>query len=145
MLGCPSAVAAGIISGATLQEARALWQRGREAGGQRAMAVNGQYPAAGVPAGRILVPGEGTAEVRPLTVASLQNAGYLTFSGHGGARYLAFSGDTDFRAAGVPPLGPIVVATSSCNTFRLWERGSIALAFTRQGGGGLRGLLLQPQ
>lgn len=138
-------LAAGIISGATVEEARALWQRGSEVRGRRVVAVNAEYPAAGVTVGRIVRPGEGT---QPLSVAALREAlpasDYLTFTGHGGNGYWRLDDDTRFSAAEVPALGPVVVSASSCNTFRPWEPGSIALAFAGRGAAAYTGFSYSP-
>jgi hypothetical protein len=105
MRGRPSAISTGIITGATLQEARALWQRAGQARGQRAVAVNAANPSGHIDAG--ITEAEDTDEAfYPLTktnlIDSLQRADYLTFTGHGGSSYLRLDDETTQH---LPPLG----------------------------------------
>ena len=142
-----SAISTGILSGATLEEARALWQRAGEARGQRVVAVNAANPAGHIEAG-ITELEEGNTERLPLTktnlVESLQRADYLTFTGHGSSSYLRLDDETTLRASDLPALPPQVVATGSCNTFRPWEEDSIALAFVRRGAAAYAGFVYSP-
>ncbi len=142
-----SAISVGIISGDTLENARDLWRRATQVKGQRVMAVNG-YPAAWIAQGRIMVKSEGESAILPLTTPSLQqalqNADYLTFTGHGGRRYWRLDENTAFDSADVPRLGPVVIGAASCNTFRIWEKDSIALAFARQGAAAYAGFAYSP-
>lgn len=143
-----SAISVGIISGDTLESARDLWWRATQVKGQRVIAVNGEYPAAWIAQGRIMVKSKGESAVLPLTSASLQqalqNADYVTFTGHGGRRYWRLDENTAFSSADVPRLGPVVIGTASCNTFRIWEKDSIALAFARQGAAAYAGFAYSP-
>jgi len=143
----PSAVATGIISGTTLDDARALWQRAAAVRGEQVYAVNAANPSGNVEAGITGVPGSATERL-PLTktnlVQSLQQADYLTFTGHGSSAYLRLDDETTLRAADLPPLPPLVVATGSCNTFRPWEKASIALAFVREGAAAYAGFAYSP-
>ena len=143
----PSAVSMGIISGGTLENARALWQRAGEVQGERIYAANAANPAGNREAEIMAFEGaENTAQ--PLTLANLvealQRADYLTFTGHGGNGYLALAEGTALRPGHVPPLSPMVIATGSCNTFRLWEDGSIALTFTDRGAAAYAGFAYSP-
>lgn len=143
----PSAVATGIISGATLDDARALWQRAAVVRAERVYAVNAANPSGNIEAG--ITGGQGSVIERlPLTktnlVQSLQQADYLTFTGHGSSAYLRLDDESTLRAADLPALPPLVVATGSCNTFRPWERDSIALAFVRQGAAAYAGFAYSP-
>ena len=143
----PSAVSVGIFSGATLQEARALWLRAGEARGSRVVAANAANPSGHIEAA-IYTSGDSGMSSLPLTRANLlgqlQQADYLTFTGHGGKSYLRLDEDTVLRPADLPSLPPVVVATGSCNTFRPWEENSIALAFTDQGAAGYTGFAYSP-
>jgi hypothetical protein len=141
-------VAVGIISGSTVAQARALWLRHPVSGPNMLVAVNGEYPAAGVFAGRITAADSGARTRVPLTTASLRDvlgqADYLTFTGHGSAMYWRLDPETTFRASDVPPLPPVVVGTASCQTVRIWNDHSIALRFVDQGAAGYAGFVYSP-
>lgn len=143
----PSAISAGILSGVTLQDARALWLRAADARGIRVAAANAANPSGHIEAG-IHTYGETGVSSQPLTrtnlLGQLQQADYLTFTGHGGKSFLRLDEDTSLRPADLPSLPPVVVATGSCNTFRPWEENSIALAFTRQGAAAYTGFAYSP-
>ncbi|MBU0494856.1 MAG: hypothetical protein KKA73_16790 [Chloroflexi bacterium] len=143
----PSTVSVGIISGSTLSDARALWQRAAQARGQRVIAVNAANPSAHVDA-RIMTIDPGATTVQPLTpenlIRCLETAYYLTFTGHGGRRSWYLAEDAPLRAADVPQLSSIVIGTANCNTFRLWEDGSIALAFGDSGAAAYAGFAYSP-
>lgn len=141
-----SSIAIGIISGTTLEQARQLWTRRTDVRGERVFAANGEYPAARVFQGRIL--SFSPAGTRVLTRESLrgvlQEADYLTFTGHGGPGYLSLAPGNAMRARDIPPLPPVVVGTASCQTFQLWRPGSIALAFPDQGAAAYAGFAFSP-
>jgi hypothetical protein len=144
-LGTPSL---GIISGATPADARALWQRAGGERGARAIAANAANPQGHIEAGITVVEGDGVATTRPLTkaglVGALQEADYLTFTGHGGPGWLGLEKGVALRSGDVPPLGPVAVATGSCNTFHLWEEDSLPLALVAQGAAAYAGFLFSP-
>ncbi|MGD9147984.1 MAG: hypothetical protein PVI80_20625, partial [Anaerolineae bacterium] len=143
----PSAISAGIITGSTLDDARALWLRASDVRGERVFAANAENPAGHIPAGITIFDGPETT-VQPLTLANLtgrlQEADYLTFTGHGGTGYLVLDADTKLRPGRIPPLLPAVIATGSCNTFRPWEDGSIALDFVDKGAAAYAGFAYSP-
>lgn len=144
MRGRESVVSTGIISGSTMEAARALWQRAGEVRGDRVYAANAANPAGHIEA-EILGP-EGSRQ--PLTrsqfLASLAAADYLTFTGHGSQTALYLEEGVAVRAADLPSLGPVVVATGSCNTFRLWEENSLALALVDRGAAAYAGFAYSP-
>jgi hypothetical protein len=144
----PDCAALGIISGRTIEEARALWHRRNSAKGARLFAVNGEYPTAGIMRGRILGPGgaaSGMTDLTPATlIETLRNADYLTFTGHGGGSYWRLAQGASFRTADVPPVPPLVVAAASCQGVRLASEAPIALAFTGQGAAAYAGFLFSP-
>jgi hypothetical protein len=139
-----SAVSTGIITGSTPERARALWQRASLAGGEEVYAANAANPAGHIEA-EILGP---AGDSRPLTkkafLASLAAADYLTFTGHGSWSALFLEEGVAVRAADLPSLGPVVLATGSCNTFRPWEEGSLALAFVDRGAAAYAGFAYSP-
>jgi hypothetical protein len=142
-----TAISAGLISGATREDARALWLRADAVRGEQVVVANAVNPTGRIEAGIMVLGPEGTL-AHPLTqatlVQSLRRADYLTFTGHGGSGYLGLGEYGTLRAADVPPLGPAVIATGSCNTFRLWEQASIALAFVGQGAAAYAGFAYSP-
>ncbi len=143
----PSIISLGIITGSTLSNARALWLRASEVRAERVVAANAENPAGHIQAGIVAFDGTEWVE-QPLTSANLvgrlQEADYLTFTGHGGTGYLALDEDTRLRPGNIPLLRPAVIATGSCNTFRPWEDGSIALAFVDQGAAAYAGFAYSP-
>jgi hypothetical protein len=110
-------------------------------------AINAANPSGNVEAGISEVTGADVWQ-QPLNKAnliqSLQQADYVTFTGHGSSTYLRLDDETTLRAADVPALPPLVVATGSCNTFRPWEPDSIALAFVQQGVAAYAGFVYSP-
>ena len=147
MVGRESAISMGVISGGTLEKARELWLRSSEAQGRLAVAANATIPSGNILSG-ITVFGPGGTTYRPLTLATLtrylQRADYLTFTGHGGGSHLELYPDVWLTSDGVPELSPIVVATAACNTFRIWEEDSIALAFVDKGAAAYAGFAYSP-
>ena len=143
----PSAISLGIITGSTLDRARALWLRAAEVRGERVVAANAENPAGHIKAGISAFDGAERIE-QPLTLANLvgqlQQADYLTFTGHGGRSYLVLDEDTKLQPGNIPSLRSAVIATGSCNTFRPWEDGSIALAFVDQGAAAYAGFAYSP-
>jgi len=143
----PSTLSVGLISGPTIEEARRLWLRAPAVQAGRVVAVNAANPSGHIEA-QIRTWSGGEGGEQPLTkenlIASLREADYLTFTGHGGRTYLRMDEETTLREEDLPTLGPVVVATGSCNTFRPWEEDSIALAFTRQGAAAYAGFAYSP-
>ncbi len=143
----PSAFSAGIISGSTMADARVLWLRAAEVKGERVFAATALNPAGNIEAELIEFSGGGTT-VRPLEKAllleSLEAADYLTFSGHGGSSYLRLGENTRLQTGQIPRLSSTVIATSSCNTFRLWEADSLPLDMVRQGAAAYAGFVFSP-
>lgn len=143
----PSAVSVGIISGRTLEDARALWLRAPEVKGERIFAANALNPAGNIEAELIEFGSEGRT-VQPLSRAklleSLEAADYLTFSGHGGSSYLRLDEISKLQTGQIPRLASTVIATSSCNTFRLWDEDSLPLDMVRQGAAAYTGFVFSP-
>jgi len=140
--------ATGLISASTLDGARQLWQRRSQVDGQTVAAVNAANPAAHLPAQITLIDPSGRPTRQTLTQANftsaLQTAGYLTFTGHGSNRYLRLDDETTLTPAEVPSLGPLVIGTGSCQTFRLWNQDSIARRFADQGAAAYSGFVYSP-
>jgi len=142
-----SAVATGLITGATLDQARSLWQRRTEVRGETMAAVNAPNPAAHIDAGRITLV-HGQPSQHPLTHQTfreaLQSVDYLTFTGHGGNNYLRLDDETKVTNAELPTLADVVVSTGSCRTLRPWNWDSIALAFVDRGAAAYSGFVFSP-
>jgi hypothetical protein len=142
-----SVVSVGIISGSTMEQAHQLWERRSDVQGRLVVAANAANPSGHIRSS-ILVFGPGGAAAHPLTMADLrrylQRADYLTFTGHGGRRDLRLDEETSLGPTDVPELSSVVVATASCNTFRIWEEESIALAFVDRGAAAYVGFAYSP-
>jgi hypothetical protein len=142
-----SALAVGFISGSTIDQARDLWLRGSEVDGRLVVAANAANVSGHIRSG-IIIFGLGGTAYRPLTLSNLrrylQRADYLTFTGHGGGSHLKLDPDTRLSPHNIPELSPIVVATASCNTFRIWGEDSIALEFVDKGAAAYAGFAYSP-
>jgi hypothetical protein len=137
----------GLISGSTLEEARALWARADEATGRVAVVVNAANPSADIPERITVFDGAGASNPpysKESVVRALVEADHLTYTGHGGSRALFLAEGVSLRANDLPSLPPVVVATGACNTFRPWNEGSIALAFTDRGAATYVGFAYSP-
>lgn len=146
--GLPSVISVGIISGSTLEKARALWKRAPQARGERLVAVNQANPTARIFEDRIISFHNGERTTQSLTRANLkdalQDADYLTFTGHGGTNYWGVDKKATFAASDVPSLPPVVLSSGGCQTFRIHRRNSIALRFTDQGAAAYSGFVFSP-
>ncbi|GAB4476181.1 MAG: hypothetical protein Kow0088_13830 [Anaerolineales bacterium] len=140
-------VALGILTASTIEQARSLWVRAKEVKGEIFVAANAANPAAHI-APQIMLWQRDQSQTYVLSKASLlhflQEADYLTFTGHGGSRYWRLDAETRLTAADLGNLPPIVVQSGSCNTFRIWEKDSIALAFVDQGAAAYVGFAYSP-
>jgi hypothetical protein len=149
MQGQPSAISTGIITASTLAGARDLWERRTQVQGQSFFAINAANPSALIDDGRIIRFGQGQPKTSPLTksnfVSVLQEADYLTFTGHGGSKYLRLDDeDTKITALDIPPLHATVIGTGSCQTLRPWQEDSISLGFVDQGAAAYSGFVFSP-
>lgn len=142
------AVSPGIITGSTIELARGLWERGSQVRAQRFFAANAPNESAHIYEGRITGFTAPQNTIRPLDIANfkdtLQNADYITFTGHGGGGYLRFDEETKFTAPDVPALDAVVVSTGSCQTLRPWKEDSIALQFIDRGAAAYSGFVYSP-
>jgi hypothetical protein len=133
-------VSVGLISGGTIDTARALWRRRPDSAGRRLSIVPRE--------GQIDAWEGGQIAHHPLTlehvVAQIERAGYVMFQGHGTRRYWRLDETTELTASNLPSLPPQVVAAGACQTFKIWSEGSIALAFTDRGAAAYVGFLHSP-
>jgi hypothetical protein len=141
-------ISPGLITGSTLEQARDLWKRRVQVRAQKFFAVNAPNPSAHIYEGRIVEFAPEQIGTYPLTksrlVKTLQTADYLTFTGHGGSRFLRLDEDVEIRSGDVPSLDSIVVETASCQTLRPWREDSIALRFVDQGAAAYSGFAFSP-
>ncbi len=135
------AVSLGVISGATLDSARALWQRRADYQGNHLAVVPREERIELYRAGEL-------AETWPLAgealAAALPLADYVSYQGHGTRSMWHLAEDDEFTADRVPDLPPLVVNAGSCQTFRLWSEGSIALSFADHGAAAYAGFPHSP-
>jgi hypothetical protein len=133
-------VSVGLISGSTIETARALWQRRPSYSGQNLSIVPREKQIDVVEDGRI------THD--PLTIehvaAWIERADYVMFQGHGTRRYWRLDEATEWTASNLPSLPPQIVAAGACQTFKLWSEDSIALAFTDRGAAAYVGFVHSP-
>ena len=133
-------VSVGLISGSTLEKARALWRRKPASPGRRLSVVPRE--------GDITLLGDsGAARFPPSrdsVVARLSQADYVMYQGHGTRSLWAVNENENLTAADIPPVPGQIVAAGACQTFKLWSPGSIALAFTDAGAAAYVGALHSP-
>jgi hypothetical protein len=133
-------VALGLISGGSLEAARALWQR--------PPATSSIYVAA-VPREGVIETHDGTALIGsvaltgPTLIEALATATLFSYQGHGSRREWHPEEEMHLTAGDVPPLAGLVVNADACQTMKLWGEDPIALAF-RSGGRRLYRLSAQP-
>lgn len=144
----PTAISSGLITGSTRDAARALWKRRHQVNGQRMFAANAPNPAAHIYTGELREVFANQVSTQPLTktnlASALQDAAYVTFTGHGASRYLRLDKDIQLFAADVPTLDAVVVSTGSCETVKPWREDSIALRFIDQGAAAYAGFVFSP-
>ncbi|MBN1429100.1 MAG: hypothetical protein JXB07_11995 [Anaerolineae bacterium] len=144
----PSAISTGIITASTLEGARELWERRSDVRGEHVFALNAPNTAAHIYEGRVIAFDGKQTTISPLTTERfgevLKSADYLTFTGHGGSRVLRLDDTTAITASDIPDLGPIVVATGSCQTLQPWREKSIAIGFIDQGAAAYSGFVFSP-
>lgn len=148
MKGQSSAVSTGIITGSTIEQARALWQRAAQVGNQTYVAVNAPNISAHLPEGQMLEFSRGQVTKNPLTkdkfIQALQTADYLSFTGHGGNSFLGLDEHLSIKPEDIPSLNGIIVATVSCQTLRLWNDNSISRKMIDQGAAAYSGFVFSP-
>ncbi len=146
--------AIGIISGSTLEQARALWQRGAEVHAGKGFFGSG-VDGPGKLAESTLwdmsaEPVVATPLTKPDLLRALQVADYFYWARHvSETRWYWYEGeepvaDEALAGADLPELGPVVVHTPSCRSFLPWREDSIALAFVDHGAAAYLGHLYSP-
>jgi hypothetical protein len=139
-------ISTGLITGSTLEKARALYERRMRVEGAPASAIVGadtfnapQIVEAGV-AGERSRPLGAVADVLEL----LARGGYVHYSGHGTTTSWRPLPDARVRADAIGQLPPVVVSTTSCQTARIWMPDSIALKIVDQGAAAYSGFYFSP-
>ena len=139
-------VSCGLITGSTMEKARALYQRRTQVSGALAATIRG---AVTFNAPLILEADAGGVRSRPLggvpdVLGLLAHAGYVHYSGHGTTTSWRPLEDAPLRAGAIADLPPIVVSTMSCQTARLWMPNSFALRIVDQGAAAYSGFYFSP-
>lgn len=145
----------GLISGKTRDDARTLWLRGRQVRDnwtqrppERFFAANGEFPTAGITGAQLTIFTTGIDQTIPMDLAeltgALQQADYLTFTGHGSDSYWRLDAETRLQAADLPDLPPLVATSNGCQTMRPWEEDSIAIGFGEKGAAVYGGFVYSP-
>jgi hypothetical protein len=140
-------VSHGIISGGTIEHARRLWKR-------RFDASTGYLARAGpvkrsINSGGMIWTYRGGRERQiPLTkeavIDVLRETDYFEFRGRGGGTYWILGPGRSIGSEEIPPLGPAIVSSGACQSFRPWRDGSIALAFADSGAACFSGFVYSP-
>ncbi len=134
-------VSMGLISGGTMESARALWQRDPAPAGECVVAVPRENTVETYIDGR-LVASEYLG--RHELVDAMGDAAVVSYQGHGSRGGWHLFGETHLRAEDVPPLSSPVVIAGSCQTFKIWGENSIALRMVDQGAAAYLGFLHSP-
>ena len=133
-------VSLGLITGSTLESARALWQRQPSS--------NGRYLSVVPREGKIDVIEDDEFSSIPLSkenlLGAIQKASYLTYQGHGSRRMWRMDDVATLTADDIPRLPPLLVNALACQTLKLWGKESIALRFIDQGAVAYAGFVHSP-
>jgi hypothetical protein len=133
-------VSVGLISGRTIDTARALWQRRPDYAGRHLSIVPREEQIDVFEGGRIAHHPLAIEQV----VDQIGQADYVMFQGHGSRRTWRLDKTTELIASDLPSLPPQIVAAGACQTFKLWSEDSIALGFTDRGAAAYVGFLHSP-
>ena len=141
-------VALGLITGNTLEDAQALWQRRSACGEGPIYRVYGSDSESHCEFGSIIAEDGMMASLDSdsLTVA-LGNASYLSYVGHGGPSYwgLHVYSCSSYSADQVPQLDACLIGTSACETTVFWSAWkSIALTMIERGAAAYTGFATSP-
>ena len=139
-------ISAGLITGSTMEKARALYDRRMRVVGAPASTILG---ADIFDAPRIIEADAAGERSRPLGAAAdvlelLARGGYVHYAGHGTTSSWRPLPDAPVRADAIAELPPVVISTTSCQTARIWMPGSIALRVVDQGAAAYSGFYYSP-
>ncbi len=140
MLESKRPVSTGIITGGTMESARALWQRKIQ---------NTHLFVSVVPREqRIAVWTEDRVDTLPVSRENLIDAAressYLTYHGHGTPRLWRLDETTELTGKDLPNLPPLFVDALACQTLKIQRDESIALSFIDHGAAGYVGFVHSP-
>ncbi|MDY0020246.1 MAG: hypothetical protein RBT47_09610 [Anaerolineae bacterium] len=146
--------AVGIISGSTLEQARALWLRGAEVHAGKGFLGSGIDEPGKLAESTLWEMSAEPVAAQPLTkpglLDALATADYFYWARHASpAHWYWYEGeepviDEELSGTDLPVLGPVVIHTPSCRSFLPWREDSIALAFTDHGAAAYLGHLYSP-
>jgi hypothetical protein len=146
--------AVGIISGSTMEQARALWLRAADVRPGSGVAASATSPSQAIKETLIWHMSPAPVTTQPLTqdhlLHALQEAGYFYWARHvATTNWFWYEGEYPVEeqrltAGEVPALPPVVVHTPSCRSFVPWAEDSIALAFVDRGAAAYLGHLYSP-
>ncbi len=130
----------GLLTGSTIEKARALWQRKINNNGSRLAVIPRENT--------IHEFREGTAQSIPLTkqnlVESFQKSSCVTYAGHASASHWKISENEILTAEDIPELPPVLINALACQTLKIWRKDSIALRFVDQGAAAYLGYVHSP-
>ncbi|GAK54968.1 hypothetical protein U27_01799 [Candidatus Vecturithrix granuli] len=132
-------ISIGILTGSSQEKARSLWQR-RLFNGKSLAVIPREHKI-------FLHEKEQTTSIllnKNNVVASLQEAAYVTFQGHGSRRHWLLEDGIDLIADDIPPLPPLLVNALACQTLKVWNQESIALRVLDQGAAAYAGFVYSP-
>jgi hypothetical protein len=138
----------GIISGSTIEMARALFYRGRERIEKHLQKNAGMLSIAYADNYKLLVSrGSEVTEIpfdKKNFTSLLPKTDILFFWGHGGSTYFRIKKTGKFISRDIPDLPGTIIKSGSCNSFRLWSGQSIALHFANKGAAAFFGYSYSP-
>jgi hypothetical protein len=135
------AVAMGLISGGTMESARALWQRRPAQGGRCVVAVPREDAVETYVDGQLV---DQVPLSKEALVAALSGAAIVSYQGHGSRSGWHILEEVHFRAEDVPDLPPLVAIAGSCQTLQVWGENSIAMRMVDRGAVAYVGFLHSP-
>ena len=141
MLDSELTVSVGLITGGTVDSARALWQRKIQTHDRFVSVVPAGAADRGMdqrPGGRPTVE-QGEPHRRPA-----RQSGYLTYQGHGTPRLWLLDETMELTARDLPDLPPLFVDALACQTLKIQRDESIALSFIDHGAAGYAGFVHSP-
>ena len=142
----PSRPSVGLITGSTIDLARGLYERARQARGDRAAVVLGEDTFS---APEVVESAGGERRRRSLSGARevldlLASSDYVHYAGHGANASWRPRAGARIGGQDIPSLPGVVISTMSCQTARVWETNSIALRMVDQGAAAYSGFFYSP-
>ncbi len=133
-------VSIGIITGSSLDLARALWNRNLTSNGKHISVIPREQ--------QIYRVEDNQVSTIPLSnqsfIEAIQYVDYVTYQGHGTPKYWKIEETEEVTTKDIPELPPLLVNALSCQTFKPWGKDSIALGFVDQGAAAYVGFVHSP-